>query len=80
MWDIESGECCTRRPERTGSGQMQWSSASTGAEDLADVVQVLAEGITRPDGQLVEQVVGTEFRLESVVIGEPAIGAETNIA
>src|SRR6476469_3768396 len=51
-----------------------------GAKDLANVVQVLAEGITRPDGQLLKQVVGAEFRLEPIVVGEAAIGAIANYA
>src|SRR6266567_7292523 len=48
-----------------------------GSEDLAHVVQVLAECITGPDGQLLEQIVGAELSLQSVVGREPAVVAGT---
>src|SRR6266852_3690088 len=59
-------------------GKRDRVAAGKGAKDFADVVQVLAEGITRSNSQLLKQVVSAEFRLEGVVVREAAIGAVAN--
>ena len=46
------------------------------AENFAYVVKRFAEGVTSSDGQLLEQVVGTELELNRVVIGKSAVGAQ----
>src|SRR5258708_3716572 len=50
-------------------------AGSTGAEDRAGVVGGLAPTVTRSHGQLLEQVVGAELQLQTVVVGEAGVGA-----
>src|SRR5690348_13848173 len=47
----------------------------TGGEDLADVIEVLAPGITGAHGQLLEQVIGAELQLHTMVVREAAVVA-----
>src|SRR5215467_2442186 len=48
-----------------------------GTEDFADVVQSLAIGVTRPQRQLLEDVVGTVFHLHALVVGKALVGARS---
>src|SRR5205807_10493625 len=54
--------------------------AAKGAEDLAHVIQGLAERVASPHGQLLEQVIGAELHLRAVVVRIAAIIAGTNHA
>src|SRR5258708_31461808 len=49
-------------------------ATAEGAEYLADVVQGFGPGVSGPDGQLLEQVVGAELHLQRVVARGSAIG------
>src|SRR6266481_4439286 len=74
MRNIQSGERMFRgsgveRVLRPGSGV----ASTEGAEDLRHVVQGLGVGVSASDGELFEQVVGTELNLCAVVAGESAI-------
>src|SRR5262249_11355411 len=53
-------------------------AGSAGSKDLADVIESLAPRVTRTQGQLLEQVVGTELGLEPVVVREAAVVAGAN--
>src|ERR1043166_2145128 len=50
------------------------------SEDLAHVIQVLAPRIASPDLQLLEEVIGAEFGLESIIVRGTAIVARTDNA
>src|SRR5262249_38959702 len=54
-------------------GKSQGSAAHSGGEDFAHVIERAAVGVRRAQRNLVEQVVGTEFCLQSVVVGEAAV-------
>src|SRR5690242_10997939 len=56
-------------------GKCQSGAADAGREDFAHVIERAAVGVRRAQGELLEQVVGTEFGLQSVVVGERAVVA-----
>ena len=59
-------------------GESRGIGAAKSAEDLAYVVQGLAEGVTAPHCQLLEQIVGAEFHLGRFIVGETTIVADSH--
>src|SRR5438270_1297729 len=48
-----------------------------GTEDLAYVIESLADGVRGPQRQLFEQVIAAEFHLQRVVVGKAGVRALT---
>src|ERR1051326_3015622 len=80
MRNIEAGEPVLARRIQDVLGKSVGGSATEGAEDFADVIQVLAEGVAGAYGELFKQVGGPELRLHSVVIGEAGVIAAAHDA
>src|SRR5438270_582826 len=53
-------------------------AAAKRAEDFANVIQGLAEGVSAANRQLFEQVVGAELHLRCLIVGVTRVGARTN--
>src|SRR5712691_191059 len=72
--DIEAGNRVFSSSKRDWVLREGYSVAGrAGAKDFAGVVQGLAPGITGTHGQLLEQVVGPELHLQSIVIRIAAV-------
>src|SRR5713101_4567980 len=61
-------------------GEEDGVAAAKGREDFADVVERLAEGIGAAHRQLLEQVVGAELHLGTLVVGEARVAAKADDA
>src|SRR5689334_21955037 len=54
-------------------GKSQSGAGNAGAEDFTYVIQRATKGVCRAHAQLLEQIIGTELSLQSVVVGKGAV-------
>src|SRR5215470_4456311 len=83
MGVIQTGEGVFARPVDLVRRILRKESAVAAgkrAEDLAHVVQILGVSVGSANGQLLEQVVGAELGLQSVVVGIRCVGTDPSYA
>src|SRR5262249_31899075 len=79
--EVKTGERVFARPPNLVGGILGKENAIAAAqraEYLGDVVQILAPGVGAAYRQLFEMIVSGELRLQTVVVGETAVGTDTS--